>query len=528
MKLPDEEIRLLEQLPDKPLAQINRGIEKESLRVTPDGRLSHRPHPVALGSTLTHPCITTDYSEALLEFITPPFTSVSEVLKTLENIHRYTCHHLDEELLWAHSMPCMLGDDDDVPVGFYGTSNIGKMKSVYRVGLGYRYGRLMQTIAGLHYNFSLPDSFWALLRQSGRSSLTLQYYKTARYLGLIRNFRRHFWLLIYLFGASPAVCRSFVRNRQHQLIPVNNDDHSLHAPYATSLRMGDLGYQSKAQQELHVCYNSLESYTRTLLEALTHPYSTYTAIGTKDENGNYLQLNTNLLQIENEFYSTIRPKRTTHSAEAPLLALQERGIEYIEVRCLDLNPFSPIGITAEQVHFIDVFLLHCLFSESPECNEAEYGYMQQNQFLTVYSGRDPQLQLFAKDGPRPLRNWAKRLLEEMQPVAQLLDAQQDTNVHRQSLETFSPWIDDPNQTHSGRIMNNLKASGTSYFQYAMSQARHHQQYFLDRPLEQPELQKFKEMAARSLLEQGQLEQEEESGFDEFLSEYFTQYNQLET
>ena len=526
MKLPGVEIRLLEELPDKPLAQINRGIEKESLRVTPAGRLSHLPHPVALGSTLTHPCITTDYSEALLEFITPPSTSVFEVLKTLENIHRFTCQHLGEELLWAHSMPCMLGDDDDVPVGFYGTSNIGKMKTFYRVGLGYRYGRLMQTIAGLHYNFSLPDRFWELLLRTDQSTLSLQDYKTERYLGLIRNFRRHFWLLIYLFGSSPAVCRSFVRNRQHQLIPVNGDDHSLHTPYATSLRMGDLGYQSKAQQELQVCYNSLESYIRTLREALTQPYPTYAAIGTKDENGNYLQLNTNLLQIENEFYSTIRPKRTTHSAEAPLLALQERGIEYIEVRCLDLNPFSPIGITAEQVHFIDVFLLHCLFSESPECNDDEYVSMQQNQFLTVYSGRDPQLQLFAKDGPRPLRSWAKTLLEEMQPVAQLLDAQQQTNVHEKAFETFSPWIDDPNQTYSGRIINALKSSGTSYFQFAMAQARQHQQYFLDRPLDQTERRKFEAMSTQSLLEQRQLEQEDTLNFDDFLRHYFSQYNQL--
>ena len=290
------------------LSNIVRGIEKESLRVEPNGQLAVTPHPSALGSALTHPSITTDYSEALLEFITAPSASIDQVISELEEIHRYTYENIDDELLWVNSMPCQLGEDSSIPVGEYGTSNTGRMKTVYRLGLGQRYGRLMQTIAGIHYNFSVPDSLWRELQADEGNQQSLQDYKTDGYFALIRNFRRYFWLLLYLFGAAPAVCKSFVRNREHDLVPVGNDSHSLHKPFATSLRMGNLGYQSDAQSSLIVCYNDIAQYTRTLKGALETPYKPYEHLGLKDSQGNYQQLTTNLLQIENEFYSPIRPK----------------------------------------------------------------------------------------------------------------------------------------------------------------------------------------------------------------------------
>ncbi len=254
------------------LTGITRGIEKESLRVSQSGHLAMTAHPQELGSALTHPSITTDYSEALLEFITSPSASIDEVLEELDEIHRFTYQHLDNELLWVSSMPCQLGDDSSIPVGKYGTSNIGKMKQIYRVGLGHRYGRLMQTIAGIHYNFSVPDELWLELQAASGDKQSLQDYKTQGYFATIRNFRRYSWLLLYLLGAAPAVCKSFVRGREHQLEQVNNDSHSLYTPYATSLRMGDLGYQSDAQSSLVVCYNNLEQYVTTLRAALEQPY----------------------------------------------------------------------------------------------------------------------------------------------------------------------------------------------------------------------------------------------------------------
>jgi glutamate--cysteine ligase len=202
------------------LRGIGRGIEKESLRVTSDGTLAQTPHPPALGAALTHDRITTDYSESLLEFITPVSRDIDGTLNTLEDIHSFVYRHLDRELLWSSSMPCIVAGDAGIPVARYGSSNVGRMKTVYRNGLGHRYGRLMQAIAGVHYNFSMPEAYWQAAHGSEGSDLSLQDYITSRYLDLIRNFHRWSWLLIYLFGASPAVCASFMRGRgQHPLQP---------------------------------------------------------------------------------------------------------------------------------------------------------------------------------------------------------------------------------------------------------------------------------------------------------------------
>jgi|TARA_R110000822_G_scaffold187752_4_gene326523 glutamate--cysteine ligase len=506
------------------LSGITRGIEKESLRVTPEGKLAHTPHPLALGSALTHPQITTDYSESLLEFITPPSNNADDVLQNLENIHRFTYHHIGDELLWANSMPCQLSGDSDIPVGQYGHSNVGQMKSIYRVGLGHRYGRLMQTIAGIHYNFSVPDELWQLLRDKESPDQSLQDFKTENYFSLIRNFRRHFWLLLYLFGASPSVCRSFVRDREHQLQPFGKDDHSLHMPNATSLRMGDLGYQSKAQDQLIVCYNDIRSYVETLRQALGKPYPDYEAIGLKDNNGNHLQLSPHLLQIENEFYSTVRPKRVTHSGETPLSALWERGVEYVEVRCVDLNPFQPLGIDREQMDFMDTFLLTCLLSQSPPTDNQEYHNILENQHRMVYHGRDPELMLCDNQGERSVLEWGRTLFKEMTPVATLLDSHHQSNRYTTTLEKLAKRLDNPELTPSARILKEMTETGQTYFKVAMNHAKQHREHFLSTELPKDIAEQYREMAAQSLQDQQEIEAVDQQPFDKFLADYYQQYN----
>src|SRR5215212_9873323 len=350
----------LNSLPISAFTSMRRGIEKESLRARPDGTLATTPHPAALGSPLTHPHITTDFSESQLELITGAQTSVDATLQELTHIHQVVYRAIGEEILWCASMPCNLPPDHEIPLGRYGRSNVGRAKTVYRMGLGHRYGRRMQTISGIHYNWSIPD----------RSN--------EDYFALVRNFRRRAWLLFYLFGASPAVCESFVAgNPNHGLQRLAPG--TLHLPYATSLRMGRLGYQSDAQSSLSVSYNSLADYGASLYDALTTPYAPYEKIGLTDGNGEYKQLATSLLQIENEFYGKIRPKRRIHPGERPLHALRERGVEYVEVRLMDLDPFSPIGISAATCRFLDVFLLHCLLSDSPPDTPAEIAAINRNQ-----------------------------------------------------------------------------------------------------------------------------------------------------
>ena len=520
----DANLRLFnspERLPQ--LRKIVRGIEKESLRVKPSGHLSEKPHPKALGSALCHPHITTDFSEALLEFITAPSSSIHATMTELEDIHCITYQHIDDELLWANSMPCQLGRNESIPIGQYGSSNIGQMKTIYRRGLGHRYGRLMQTIAGIHYNFSVPDALWRELQQnSPDKSETLQDFKSAGYFGLIRNFRRYSWLLLYLLGAAPAVCRSFVKGCNHRLQPFGGDEHSLHTPYATSLRMGDLGYQSDAQSALVVCYNNLEQYTETLSEALEQDYRPYKIIGVKDSEDQYKQLNTSILQIENEFYSSIRPKRTTHQGETPVHALRERGVEYIEVRCVDLNPLLPCGIDEETICFLDTFLLYCLFKDSPPTDNIEYKKIPENLSRTVYAGRDPSLMLLNQEGEITLVEWGKTLMADIFDVAELLDSANQTTAYSEAFNTMQHRLADQRLTPAATLLEEMRVNNETFYAMSMRKALEHKRFFDRKEPSEETIAKYTALAKKSFADQADIENSDELSFDDFLTHYYNQ------
>ena len=499
------------------LTRLQRGIEKESLRVTPAGDLSTLPHPPGLGSALTHPHITTDFSESQPELITQVHNSVAACLEELHDIHGFLYQHIGEELLWAASMPCVLGDDQDVPVGRYGSSNIGLAKTIYRLGLSVRYGRSMQLISGLHYNFSLPEDLWPVLAGVAGTNDS-QDFRTDAYFGLIRNFRRHSWLLLYLFGASPALCKSFMTGRDSPVQLEAFDENSLFLPHATTLRMGRLGYQSDAQAELHVSYNSLREYADTIRGALTQTYPAYQQIGVK-VNGEYQQLSTSLLQIENEFYGTIRPKRPVHSGERPLIALHERGVEYVEVRCLDLNPFEPAGINAETVRFIDVFLLHCLLSESPPDSRAESAAMQHNQLAVVEEGRRPGLTLDRNGEEIPLTSWAKHLLQDCARIAKHLDSAHGGADYATAVTEQAAKVADPEHTASARILDAMRSQRIPFFRFAMDRSISHRDYFRAHPLHPSRAQALAVESQQSIEQQQAMEAADGRDFDTFLAEY---------
>lgn len=507
------------------LRGILRGLEKESLRVTPKGTLARTDHPIALGSALTHPHVTTDYSEALLEFITDPFDDVDPLLAQLDHIHRFTYKQLatNDERLWPASMPCILGQDNQIPVARYGTSNSGVMKTVYRIGLGHRYGRAMQTIAGIHYNFSLPDDFWQILQSVVGDKQSLQDFKTERYFGLIRNFRRNFWLLIYLFGASPAVCSCFIHQRNHQLVTFPFGEQTHYLPYATSLRMGDLGYQSDAQKSLVVNYNNMGDYLKTLCGAITHSHPAYEQIGVKDRDNNYQQLNTSLLQIENEFYSSIRPKRTTERGETALQALRLRGVEYIEVRCVDLNPYEPLGITNEQMHVMDAFLLYCLLSESPLTDEREFYQGQINQKRIVNQGREPGLELMRGDKSIAMSTWATEIIQGSMACAALLDQAKNSESYQEAMRHQQKKIADPTLTPSARVLRDMENKKQSFYAHGLALAEEHRRYFASRPLDEKTLKSFSALSEKSIQDQQKLEASNQIPFDQYLENYYAQY-----
>jgi len=518
-------INKLELIQSSPqlLIGARRGIERECLRVTADGELAKTAHPKALGSALTHPSITTDYSEALLEFITSAHLSIDETLAELDEIHAFTIKNLSQtkELLWPASMPCKLGSDDDIPVAYYGTSNSAQLKTSYRYGLGHRYGRAMQTIAGIHYNYSISESFWEALHAAEGSSLSLADYKTEQYFAIIRNFRRNFWLLLYLFGASPVVCANFAdQSKDKELERVGPC--SFAKTNATSLRMGDLGYQSNAQSELVVCYNNLSQYLSTLVDAINTPHRAYDHIPVQQD-GHYQQLSSSLLQIENEFYSTIRPKRTAQRGETALHALKEGGVEYIEVRCLDINPFEARGISDEQCHFVEAFLIWCAVSDSPDTFKEEYLGTAENQRRVVNLGRDTSTMLYHPDGERSLKSWAQSNLEEILVVAQVLDDAHADTRYSSAVKAQFALVEDSELTPSAKVLRASSQAAAGYTDVALSLANQHSSTWQSFELGQAKVDHFTATAEDSLLRQREVEENDCCDFSTYLKNYLAQY-----
>ncbi len=492
-----------------------RGIERETLRVQTNGQLNTEPHPVALGSALTHPFITTDYSESLLEFITPAVASADLAVQKLQETHHYTYSQLGAQRLWSASMPPNLPSETDIPIAWYGSSHLGMLKHVYRRGLALRYGKAMQCIAGIHYNFSLNEALWPLITAND-TALTPSEQQSEGYIALIRNFHRYSWLLMYLFGASPALSASFLKNQAHELQTLNEE--TLYLPEATSLRMSDLGYQNNAQDGLMPPYNTLKEYMTHLGDAVRKPYAPYEALGLK-RGEEWWQINTNVLQIENEFYATIRPKRVTKKGETPIEALCRNGIQYVEVRCLDIDPFSPIGIRLETAHFLDVFLTYLALSDSPLTNTAEERINHANFALTVKEGRKPNLALTRGQTPVALSDWGLELLTAMQAVADLLDKQSNTSRYSDSLAAQRPKLHDSSLTPSAQVLASIQQHQGSFAAFGWAQSQRHAQFFADMPLPEALLADYQTLAAQSLQEQTQLEAVQTGSFDDFMADY---------
>jgi glutamate--cysteine ligase len=500
-----------------------KGIEKESLRVSKRGFIAQTNHPYALGSALTHPHITTDYSEALLEFITPPFAEIQDTLAFMDAIHQFVYPHLDEEMLLASSMPCGIDGDSSIRIAQYGRSNIGQMKHIYRHGLWHRYGRTMQAIAGVHFNYSVPVELWAVLHQNQTNILNLKDFIAERYFALIRNFQRQGWLILYLFGASPAICKQFFNSRPRLMAQFEEfDNGTLYHPYATSLRMSDIGYKSNNQASLNISYNNLSDYVDSLTAAISTPYPEYEKIGVKigDE---YQQLNSNILQIENEFYSTVRPKQISESGERPTLALKRRGVQYVEIRSLDLDVFNPLGIAENTARFVEAFLLSCLFQDSPVQGKNEQHINNQNQLLTANFGRRANLQLNKNGDFISLKAWALQIFETMLPICVALDVDDVTKPYQRALAQQQLAVENPQLTPSARILAQMREHKQCFKEFGIAASTVHEGYFKERGLAKEKWQQFTELASLSHQQQQAIEASDTLSLEDFLAHYFAQH-----
>ncbi len=512
--------RLPEGMDPDCIRQSRMGLEKESLRVARSGGIAETPHPAAWGAPLTHPWITTDYSEALAEFITPPLASSGEALDFLADIQSYAYRLLDDEFLWATSMPCVLAGEQGIPIAEYGDSNLGRMKHVYRVGLGWRYGRVMQVIAGVHFNWSLPETFWPAYTALEQKDDVLAM-RDGAYMGMVRNLQRIGWLIPYLFGASPAVCKSFFANGESRLAVF--DESTFFEPYATSLRMGDIGYQNKKEDGLgiQVCYRDVDTYARSLLYAVTTPAEAWERIGVK-VGGEYRQLNANLLQIENEYYNTVRPKQPAGRLESPGVALLQRGIQYVELRSLDVNAFHPLGVDETQLRFLEALMFACLLADSPGLSGEELEEINENILRVAHRGREPGLKLSCCGQPAPLRDWAQRILDAVLPVAELLDRVHGGHAYEDATDDQLRKVLDLERTPSARMLDEMRDRGEGFYEFARRLSTRHHRYFSERELPSTCIGEFDHLAAQSHAEQAMIEAADHKDFDSFLADYFAQ------
>jgi len=494
-----------------------RGVEKESLRVTPEGRIAQTMHPPVLGSALTAEHITTDYSEALIELVTPTFRTNWELLQYLCDQHQFVYQHLPEELLWATSMPCAIDGDASIPIAQFGASNVGRLKTVYREGLGVRYGRVMQAISGVHFNYSFPEKLWEPWAAARESHDHSQAFVSSAYFDLLRNYRRFGWIVLYLFGVSPTVCNSFLRARGVELPEFGKG--TAWEPDATSLRMSDLGYRNRNQSGVEVSVNSLDEYVRDLTTAMTTPNADYEKIGVRVD-GQYRQLNANMLQIENEYYSFIRPKRVARSGERPTKALQRAGVEYVEVRALDVSPFDPVGVNQNKMRFLEAFLVLCLTRDSPLIDSREQAALDQNHVIVARRGREQGLVLSRDGRPFAMLDWARELVDQMQGICELLDQADVTRPYTAALAVQAAKLDDVALTPSARLIRELRDTGESFFELALRMSRQHKNYFLELYAPNPaRLAEFANEAVESLEAARAIERASSGSFEDYLAQY---------
>lgn len=530
--------RLVNQCDPNLFAMRKVGLEKESLRVSASGSISQLDHPEQLGRALTHPYITTDFSEALLEMVTPPCASADEALNYLTTIHQFIAQRLPAgEHIWNTSMPCILRGGESVRIGEYGDSHIGRMKHIYRRGLGLRYGRRMQAIAGIHFNFSMPEAAWMARKNLDSGALgecdyqsqwqaldaeSQQDYRTQGYFQMMQNLLRVGWMVPYLFGASPAICTSFLNEGEGDELDVWNGT-TRYAPFGTSLRMGKIGYRYREDHpiDLSVRHTCVEAYIQDIIGHVTEDHPAYKAMGTLDANGEYQQLNTTRLQIENEYYSSVRPKQIAGAGELPIHALRERGIRYLELRSVDVNLAQPAGLDLEQIAMLEMLMMFAWLTEPEPLAAADVEACTHNVKTVAHRGREPGLELAGPTGPVALQQWGEQVLDTLAPIAQWLDQDRTDALYVSSLETQRAKFADPELTPSAAMIKGIKQTG-SFFEHAQELSKQHHESLLAMPVNAEIEHVLAAKVTESVDKQRLLEKESLGSFEDFLTAYLEQ------
>lgn len=434
------------------------GIERESPRVLLTGDLALTAHPKALGDKLENPNITTDFSESQIELITNPYPDVEETYQALKALHLEVEKALENEYLWPMSMPPRLPEEEDIPIAKFNASTEGRKRTIYRKGLALRYGKKMQMICGLHYNFAFGEAIMDYLFHHYGQNRTKREFTDEIYFAVARNFLKYRWLLIYLFGASPVFHSSY------KPIP----DIDLEA--ATSLRVSPFGYGNTFQKGNLVTYNTLAQYTEDVRRLLTTKCEEFAKLGIY-RGDEQVQLNDHILQDEGELYSFVRFKQSPQNGETQIMALEKRGVKYMEVRILDINPFDSAGISMEQLYFMQIFMLYCLFESSEFFSEEILEKADRNHQAVALYGRKKNLILKDYENHRiTLQDWAEVIFEKLKIIAIYMDKAGCNQKYETVIHHEYEKIKDISKLPSSKICEGIKEYEGDYLKFGMARA----------------------------------------------------------
>jgi glutamate--cysteine ligase len=429
-----------------PLSDFLWGLERETHRILPSGSLSRTPHP----EVLRPPAFTRDFAETQLEIVTPPRETIRQALAALDRLIAEAQRAVGSELLWPFSMPPRLPEEPEIQIAQLGAGEAARRARLYREGLALRYGKARQMVCGVHVNLSFGDSL--LRRLASESPLTHEEIGTGRrpdayYLRLTRNLYQDLPLLVLLFGASP----------------LRGGGHAESEPMAISYRNSPKGY---ARDEFlpYLDLASADAYLAGIRRGLRTESPAFARLGLVRA-GRALQLNANVFQTDKEFYAPIRMRQTLLPGESTTDALAGRGVGYLELRFLDVDPFGRPGVTEDALRLIHLVLLNGLAQPSvPRANAALRKDLQAAAHVALL---DPRA-LAASD---PLLRSAERRLAGLEPWARRLDADTDESPYRGSLDRFRRRVAHPGTLPSAALARELAESGTDWTSFGVRTAR---------------------------------------------------------
>lgn len=411
----------LDGLNKKELLSGRYGIERECLRVDKNGYLSMKPHPLELGKKEENKYITTDFSESQIEMITPPLSNVEDTYKFLNTLYDIVAMNIGDEYLWPQSMPCIIPDDDKIPVAKYN----GEVKNTeYREMLLKKYGGKKQLISGIHFNFSFGDDLIEKLYKSSKYEGTIEEFKDDVYLKTARNFLRYRWIIIYLFGGTAAIHHTYSENCKRNLKEFTEDSFS--GEGAISYRNSDCGYKNKVK--IFPDYSSVERYVNSVKGFIDNK----------------------VISCHKELYSAVRikPYDTANFFDS----LLSRGIQYLEFRCIDINPFEKCGISYDDLKFLQIFMVYLLVKEESKYDNWQDDALKNENIISVNGQNDVYLM---RDGIK-----IKKKLYAEEIIREIIKLNDDFKLDREDVITkMLKKFEDKNKTYSHKLYEMIKKDG---------------------------------------------------------------------